>query len=297
MKLQGIFPPLTTPFTEDGALAPDRLRNNVAHYNKTRLAGYVVIGSTGESVLLKQDEMERVWAAALEAADSDKTLIAGTGVESTAETIELTNRAGALGYHAALVRTPHYYKPHMTLQSEMEYYRSVADAARIPILLYSVPVFTGVAIEAGLAARLAEHPNIIGIKESSGNVERVAEIIRATPPSFQTLVGSATTLYPSLEVGAAGAVLALACALPELCVDLYEASRTGDVEKAQGLQRRLMAPTMKIVSELGIPGLKYALDCLGYYGGPARRPLLPLTPGQKREVEAVLATVAPAAAR
>ncbi len=296
MKLQGIFPPLTTPFTKEGELALDRLRQNVAQYNRTRLSGYVASGSTGESVLLSRDEVERVWAAVREAAAAEKLLIAGTGVDSTAETIDRTNRAAALGYHTALVKTPHYYKPQMTAQAQLEHFLCVADAARIPVLIYSVPQFTGVAVEASLVARLAEHPNIIGIKESSGNVQRVAEIIHATPPAFQTLVGSATTLYPSLAVGAVGGVLAVACALPDLCVELYQAARSNDAERARTVQHRLLRPTLKIVAELGISGLKYAMDRLGYYGGPARRPLLPLTDAQKREVDGVLASVAAVAA-
>ncbi len=296
MKLHGIFPPIATPFSSDGALALDRLRENISRYNRTRLAGYVVVGSTGESVLLDRDEVERVWAAAREAAAPDKILIAGTGVESTAETIARTNRAGALGYQAALVKTPHYYKPQMTPRVEVEHFRRVADAARIPVLIYSVPQFTGLALEADVVARLAEHPNIIGIKESSGNVQRVAEIIQATAPTFQTLVGSATTLYPSLALGAVGGILAIACALPELCVELYEASRAGDSERARALQHRLLPPTIKCVAELGIPGLKYAMDRLGYYGGPPRPPLLPLEDAQKRSVDKVIAAVTPVVA-
>ena len=296
MKLHGIFPPITTPFSSDGALALDRLRENISRYNRTRLAGYVVVGSTGESVFLDRDEVERVWATAREAAAPEKILIAGTGVESTAETIARTNRAAALGYQAALVKTPHYFKPQMTPRVELEHFRRVADAARIPVLIYSVPQFTGLAVEADVVARLAEHPNIIGIKESSGNVQRVAEIIQATPPTFQTLVGSATTLYPSLVLGAVGGILAIACALPELCVELYEASRAGDSERARALQHRLLPPTIKCVAELGIPGLKYAMDRLGYYGGPPRPPLLPLDDAQKRSAGEVIAAVTPVVA-
>src|SRR5713226_2225830 len=188
MKLHGIFPPLTTPFASDGSLALERLRDNIAQYNRTGLAGYVVIGSTGEAVLLSRAETEQVWAAAREAAAADKILIAGTGVDSTAETIERTNRAAALGYQAALVKTPYYYKSQMTPAAELEHYQRVAYAARIPVLVYSVPQFTGLALEADLVARLAEHPNIIGIKESSGNVQRVTEIIAAAPEGFQVVV-------------------------------------------------------------------------------------------------------------
>jgi len=273
-------------------LALDRLRDNVSKYNGTRLAGYVVTGSTGEAILLSWEETERLWATAREAAAADKILIAGTGVESTAETVERTNRAAALGYAAALVKTPHYYKPQMTPQAEAEHFLRVADAARIPILIYSVPQFTGLAVEAPLVARLAEHPNIAGIKESSGDVQRVTQIIASAPPRFQTLVGSASTLCASVLAGAAGAILALACALPESCVELYEAARAGKIERAVALQHQLLVPSITLVSRFGVPGLKYAMDRLGYYGGPARRPFLPLDDAAKREVDAVLMGVA-----
>jgi 4-hydroxy-2-oxoglutarate aldolase len=296
MKLHGIFPPLTTPFDAAGEPAPGRLRENIAKYNRTGLAGYVVVGSTGESVLLSRDETERVWAAAREAAAPEKLLIAGTGVDSTAETIARTRRAADLGYHAALVKTPYYYKPQMTPDAVVEHFRRVADASPIPILIYSVPQFTGLAVEAPEVARMAEHPNIAGIKESSGHVQRVTEIIRATPTRFQTLVGSASTLYASVALGAVGGILALACVLPELCVELYEAARAGHPETARALQHRLLAPTLTIVARHGIPGVKYAMDRVGYYGGPARPPFLPLDDAAKRELEGVLAGVAAVAA-
>jgi len=296
VKPTGIFPPLTTPFAPDGSLALDRLRDNVAKYNRTGLAGYVLNGSTGESVLLSWAEVERVWAVAREAASPEKILIAGTGAESTAETIEQTNRAAKLGYRAALVRTPSYFKPQMTAEILAEHFLRVADAARIPILLYSVPVYTGVAMEAPLVARLAQHPNIIGIKESSGNVQRISEVIAAAPPGFQTVVGGAATLYPSLVMGAAGGILALACALPDLCVELYDAVQAGAHERARAVQQQLLAPASILASKYGVAGLKYALDRLGYYGGPPRRPLLPADESARREIDAVLATVAAAAA-
>jgi 4-hydroxy-2-oxoglutarate aldolase len=228
-----------------------------------------------------------VWTAARQAA-GDKILIAGTGVDSTAETIARTNRAAELGYHAALVKTPFYYKAQMTAEAHAQHYLRVADAARIPVLIYSVPQLTGVAVEAPTVAQLAEHPNIIGIKESSGVMQRVGEIIYRAPEGFQTLVGSATTFYASMALGAVGGILAVANVLPELCVELYDACVAGDYARARKLQERLIDPTITLVAKLGIPGLKYAMDRVGYYGGPARRPLLPLSDAQKKEVERVL---------
>jgi 4-hydroxy-2-oxoglutarate aldolase len=287
MKLHGIFPPLTTPFNQEGALALDRLKENIIRYNETGVAGYVVVGSTGESVLLGRAEIEQVWTAARQAA-GDKILIAGTGVDSTAETIVRTNRAAELGYHVALVKTPYYYKPQMTPEVHAEHFLRVADAARIPLLIYSVPQFTGVAVEAPLVAQLAQHPNIIGIKESSGVMQRVGEIILRAPAGFQTLVGSATTFYPSMALGAVGGILAVADILPELCVELYDSCVAGDYARARKLQERLIDPTLTLVAKLGIPGVKYAMDRAGYYGGPARRPLLPLNESQKKEAERIL---------
>jgi len=294
MKLHGIFPPLTTPFNSDGSLALNRLKENIARYNRTQLAGYVVIGSTGESVLLESDEIDRVWDAARDAAAPEKILIAGTGTDSTDETIARTNRAAALGYKVALVKTPYYYKPQMTPNAIAEHFLRVADAARIPVLIYSVPQFTGVAVEAPVVARLAQHPNIIGIKESSGNVQRVTEIIQAAPSEFQTLVGSASTLYVSLTAGAVGGILGLSCVLPELCVELWELSRPGESDRALALQRRLLDASRVIIAELGVPGTKYAMERVGFYGGPARRPFLPLSDSQRASVDSLLSSLVPA---
>jgi 4-hydroxy-2-oxoglutarate aldolase len=291
VKLQGIFPPLTTPFAPDGAVALSKLRENIARYNKTGLAGYALNGSTSESVLLKWEEVYRVWETARDVAAPEKILIAGTGAESTAETIERTNRAASFGYAVALVRTPSFYKPAMTESALAEHYLRVADAARIPILVYSVPVFTHVTVEAPLVARLSKHPNIIGMKDSSGNAQGVAEIIAAAPKEFQTLVGSASTLYESLEKGAGGAILAVACAFPELCVEIYEASRAGERTKAHSLAQKLMAPAKLFGPQFGIAGLKYALDRIGYYGGAPRSPLLPLDASERSEIDTMLSNL------
>jgi 4-hydroxy-2-oxoglutarate aldolase len=291
MNLRGIFPPLTTPFASDGNIAPERLRENIARYNPIRLAGYVLNGSTGESVLLRWEEIYRLWETAKEAAAPGKIMIAGTAVESTTETIEHTNRAASLGYDFALVRTPHYFKPQMSVDAEAEYYLRVADAARIPVMVYSVPVFTHYTVEAPLVARLAKHPNILGMKDSSGDVKGVAAIITAAPREFKTLVGSASTLYESLQIGAVGAILALACAFPELCVDIYEASTAGDSAKAHSLAQKLIPPAKMLGAQYGIAGLKYTLDRLGYYGGQPRSPLLPISEEAKREIDAMLAGV------
>jgi len=297
MKLQGIFAPISTPFTANGEeLAFDKLAQNLTAYNCTGLAGYVVCGSTGEANFLTWAETERLFAAVAEHAAAGKLLVAGTGIDPLGETILRSKRAAELGYHAVLVRTPHYYKPFMTPAALLEYYGRLADASRVPVIVYSIPQFTGVDVSAELAAKLAQHPNIAGIKESSGRLAIIGEIISAAPRNFQTLVGSASIIEPSLKLGASGAILGLACVLPDLCAQVFEAARAGDSKKAEALQMTLDPIGKKCVSETGPAGVKYAMDCVGLYGGVTRSPLLPLSDRQKLEIEEALSTAQAAAA-
>lgn len=298
MEFRGIFAPITTPLSTAGeALALEHLKQNFDVYNKTNLAGYVVCGSTGEAILLSWDETERLFAAVTEHSSRDKLLIAGTATESTAETIMRTRRAAALGYHAALVRTPHYYKPYMTHSALLEYFRAVADASPIPVLVYSIPQFTGVDVPGELIARLAEHPNICGIKDSLGKLSVVEEIVKAAPKRFQTMVGAAGILEPSMRLGAVGAILGVACVAPVLCAELYAAALPGQSARADELQKKLAPIAQRCVNETGPAGVKFAMDCLGMYGGPVRRPLLPLTQEQQLSVKSILATLEPVASR
>jgi 4-hydroxy-2-oxoglutarate aldolase len=291
MNLSGVFPALTTPFSADGSVSVDDIKHNIAKYNATGLAGYVAIGSTGESVLLSRKEVDTVLVAVKESAAANMRLIAGTGAESTAETIDRTKRAAELGYHVALVKTPYYYKPMYKPEVFIAHYRRVADASPIPVMLYSVPQFTGVALEAPEVGVLAQHPNIIGIKESSGNVQRAAEMLAAVPSSFQVLVGSASMMFPSMVLGAVGSILALASAMPEQCVALFEAARRGEMETARALQATILPSSKVIVSLSGIPGVKYAMDQAGYRGGLPRLPLMPLQEDQKKVIRDLMAKV------
>lgn len=289
MDFSGVYPALTTPFAPDGSVSVDALKHNIERYNATGLAGYTVIGSTGESVLLSRKEIDTVWATVKEAAAPGKKLIAGTGAESTAETIERTKRAAELGYHAALVKTPYYYKPAYKSENYIAHYRRVADSSRIPVLLYSVPQFTGVSLESAEVAVLSQHPNILGIKESSGHVQRIAEMVDAAPRPFQVLTGSAAMLFPSMAVGAAGAILALASALPELCVAMFDAVHSGDLRRARELETHILPASKFIVSQGGIPGVKYAMDLVGYRGGNPREPLLPASDALKNVIRDFIA--------
>ena len=297
MAVKGIFPALVTPFDSDGSVSLNAVRENIRRYNGTGIAGYVVLGSTGEAVMLSRAEADSVLAAAKEAAASTKFLIAGTGAESTAETIARTKRAGELGYAAALVKTPYYYKPVYKAETYIRHFRAVADASPIPVLLYSVPQFTGITLETPEILALAAHPNIFGIKDSSGNIQRVAEIVAAAGPDFQVLTGGAAVIYPALAVGARGAILALAAALPEKCAEVFLLFQSGRHEQAKALQLELAVASKRIVSEQGIAGVKYAMDLRGYCGGLPRLPLLPLTEEKKQSVANVISQIHPAAAR
>src|SRR5271165_2702571 len=297
MDIRGIFPALVTPFAFDESVSLAAVKENICRYNQTSVAGYVVLGSTGESVMLSREEADAILAAAKEATAPAKLLIAGTGAESTAETIVRTKRAAVLGYPVALVKTPYYYKPVYRAETYIRHYRAVADASPIPILLYSVPQFTGITLETPEILTLAAHPNIVGIKDSSGNVQRIGEIVAGAPSDFRVLTGGAAVIYPALAVGASGAVLALAAALPEKCAELYDLVQRGQHEQARQLQHLLVQASKRIVGENGIAGVKYAMDLRGFLGGLPRLPLLPLTEEKKHSIADTIAQLHPAVAR
>src|SRR4051812_2457689 len=286
LKFSGIYPPVTTPFTADGEIYKSKLRYNVEKWNLTGLSGYVVCGSTGESVMLTSEEKYLCWEIVASAAASDKLLMAGTGVESVRETVALTNKAAEMGYRAAMVRTPHYYKNLVNRpDAQMLYFRAVADQTKIPLMIYNWPQATGVDIAPEAVACLSEHPNIAAIKESSGNLEKVMQMIRECTPGFQVLVGSAPTLAPSFAVGAVGAVLAFANAAPYATITIWEAHRTRETEAARDWQSRISRAAQLVTTKYGVSGLKHAMDLMGYYGGPPRLPLVPPSPEAKREIE------------
>lgn len=287
MKLQGIFPPITTPFDHSGGIFASKVQHNVEKWNLTTLSGYVVMGSTGESVLLTQDEKFLMWELVAKHAAADKLLIAGTGMEGVRETVCLTNRAAEMGYKAAMVRTPHYYKNLVNnAGAQMLYFRSVADQSKIPLIIYNWPQATGVDIPVDAVVALSEHPNIIAIKESSGNLEKVMQMIREVKHGFQVMVGSAPTLWPSFLMGACGAILAYANAAPYSVIAIWEAYRTREDAAGLDWQNRIGRASALVTTKYGVPGLKYAMDLNGYYGGPPRLPLCVPTPEAKREIDA-----------
>jgi len=297
VDLSGIFAALTTPFDATGSFSEADLKHNIHRYNQTDLAGYVVLGSTGESVLLSTKEIDAIFVAAIDSAAPGKRLLAGTGAESTAETIARTKRAAELGYHAALVKTPYYYKPVYKPEVYLAHYRAVADASPIPVLLYAVPQFTGVTLETPEILALSEHPNIIGMKDSSGAIQRIVEVVAGAPASFQMLTGSAPVIVPALSAGAAGGILALGSAFPEKCVAVHQLYRQKMHDQARELQGKLSMASKRVVSECGIAGLKFVMDLRGYKGGVPRLPLLPLSEQAKAAITKIAASLEPSAAR
>jgi dihydrodipicolinate synthase/N-acetylneuraminate lyase len=381
MLLSGIFPPITTPFYPDGEVYYKKIESNVERYSRTPVAGIVIQGSTGEAILLSDQERRDVLKAALSAAAPNKVMIAGTGIESAHETLRLTEYAAELGYDAAMVRTPHYYKKQMAPANLRAFYRTVADRSALPIIIYNFPQATGYDMPAEVVIELAGHPNIVAIKESSGNLDKVKAIVEGTrhikrqvtvtdtfeavtprmlkaavaesekqsrelvsiaaltdssaltkssdtmerrpsspvqgkpaveavskPSSsavtvvgnlktrkkevgFQVMVGAAHQLEPSLALGAVGAILAFAVPAPMACYEIYAALKDGDAALAREKQDRVKLAAQRVVGDLGVPGVKYAMDLNGYYGGPARLPFLPLTGEQKVEIEKLMAGI------
>jgi len=291
IELKGVLPPIPTPFREDGEVAYDKLAANLEQWNRTDLSGYLVTGSNGEFAALTEHEKLRIWEVARKHIPAQKRFLAGTGCETTRETISLTKQAASAGAEAALVVTPWYNKGAMKSRELVAHFTAVADAAPIPILLYNVPQFTGVTMGSDAVAKLAEHPNIIGMKDSAGAMEMFAEYIRVTPPSFQLFIGSALSFYVALCLGARGGILALANIAPQECVLIQRLFEDGKQEEAKRLQLRLLPLARTVTSRFGIGGLKAAMTIRGYYGGPPRPPLLPPT---AEEVEAVRLEVAAA---
>jgi 4-hydroxy-2-oxoglutarate aldolase len=289
-SLDGVFVPVTTPFKGDD-VAPDRLQANLRRWNETALAGYVVLGSTGEFPMITEAERDRVLAAAREAIPRDKAFIAGTGANATQVTIRQTKRAAELGADAAIVITPHYFtKGFSQPAAQVRHYHAVADASPIPVLIYNFPVNTGINLEADTVAKIATHPNVIGIKDSSGNIPQAAQIIDQTPKTFHVLVGAASALLPSLAIGSSGGILALGLiATREFC-DVYALARGGRWDEAKAIAARMLAADRGIAGRYGIGGLKAALDLQGFFGGPCRAPLGTPDGDAIEEIKEALAT-------
>ena len=284
-RFAGIFTPIVTPFTHD-ELDETGLRRNVAQWMRTPLHGLVVLGSNGEAPQLEDSEADRAIEIVRDGVPRDKLLIAGTGRESTKATIAATRRAASMGADAVLVRTPSFFKSQMTSDIFVRHYTEVADASEIPVLLYNVTMFTGVNLMPDAVERLAQHPNIVGMKDSGTDVAQISEYVNRTPDAFVVLAGAAPTLFLSFCAGCDGAILAVAGVLPEMCVDLWQAVRENRIAEGRELQRRILPIARSVGSVYGVAGLKAALELIGFAGGEPRPPL---RPASSQVIEAVRA--------
>ena len=282
---KGIIPPMVTPFDETGAVRYGSFEENIDRYLEAGIEGFLVIGSNGESVYLEREEKRELSESARKRIPESKMLLAGTGAESTRATIELTREAAACGVDAVLVKNPSYFKPMMTAEVFIAHYSAVAEASPVPVIVYNVPVFTGVPLNAQVVIELAKHPNIHGMKDSSGDVKLISEVVWNTDPAkFPVMAGAAATLLPAMVAGARGGIIALACAAPKATLALYRAFAAGDLKKAGHLQRIIAPAANAVTSTHGIAGLKGAMELQGFQPGIPRRPLLPLKQAQRDDL-------------
>ncbi len=275
---------MTTPFSKDGAVDLASLRSNLDGWNQTGISGYVLLGSTGERVHLDESEYLRVIEDARARVSTDAAFIAGAGQQSTIGTIKEIAKAAAAGADAVLVITPNYYRSAITQDALVSFYTAVADAARVPLLLYSMPALTGIKIEPETVARLSEHPNIIGVKDSSNDIAGFKRTFDLCPAEFAVMTGNGTVFLDALEAGATGAILAVGCVVPEFCVEIFRLHRSGELERARMLQQSLTPLATAVTSRFGIGGLKAALDLAGYRGGEVRAPLRAPAENEQTEI-------------
>jgi 4-hydroxy-2-oxoglutarate aldolase len=289
ISLSGIFPPIPTPFQTDEEIAFERFQFNLERWSQEPLSGYVVGGSNGEFVFLTLDERVEVVRQARRVAPRDRLVIAGSGMESARQTIDLTRRMAQAGADVALIVTPNYYKVSMNVAALVHYYRQVAEASPLPVMIYSVPANTGLDMPAQAVIQLAQHPNIIGLKDSGGDVTKIGLMAHETRDAdFQIVAGSAGFFLGALSVGAVGCVPALGNIAGAKLAELLKAFQRGDVDTARAIQRPLIEANTAVTSRFGVPGLKAAMDMLGYYGGPVRSPLMPLAKDEQETLRRIL---------
>jgi len=286
-KLKGIIPPITTPFKDD-EVAFDKLKSNIEKLNKMNFVGYVVLGSNGESIFLTREEKTRMITYVREHASPGKVVIAGTGTDSIKETISLTNDASKNGADYALIITPSFFKSDMEHSTFINYYLAVADSVKIPVIIYSVPKFTNVNIHTDTVAKLSEHNNIVGIKNSSEDTELTAKFISDTSDEFHTFIGTGSVLLQGLKDGADGGILALANIAPTECITIQELFNLRKLEEAEVLQKKMVPVNKAITATFGVAGLKAAMDMIGLFGGHPRLPLNPLDKKAKQELKNIL---------
>lgn len=290
INLSGVLLPITTPFKANEDVDIAALKANIIRWNTRGIAGYVVLGSTGERVNLDERECLQMIETTRAAVPESMTFIVGAGQQSTRGTIAEIERAAKAGAEAVLVITPHYYRPAITQEALVEHYIAVADAVSIPVILYSMPDLTGIKIEPDTAARLSEHKNIIGLKDSSNDVAKMRETVQMVTEGFAVTVGNGTVFCEALQARAIGGILAVGCVVPELCLEIYRAVKAGENDHATLLQEKLTPLARAVTKTYGIGGLKAAMEMAGYVGGGVRAPLQPASEEARAEIEGLLGT-------
>ena len=288
--IKGVIPPMVTPFKENGDVDYDSHIKNMERWNEDQLAGYLVLGSNSETAYLNETEKMRLIELTVKFARKDRIILAGTGMESARETIALTNKAADLGAQAALVLTPSYYHARMNDEAQIRFFTHVADNAKIPVLIYNVTAFTHINISAHAVSVLSRHPNITGMKDSTGNVPQLVNFHDVMADGFNLLVGTASAWYPALGLGIKGAIFALANCAPNECTQVQTAFDENELEKARTTYLRMFPVNAAVTAQFGVAGLKYACQRLGYHGGSVRNPLLPLKEEETEKISAILKT-------
>ena len=292
--IKGVLPPMITPFTSDGELDLSAHQFNLSLWNTSDLAGYLVLGSNSETVYLNEAEKLDLIRASVEVAAKDRLIIAGTGLESTRETIRLTNLAAKTGADCALLLTPNYYGSQMNEEAQVRYFTDVADQVDLPILIYNVTKFTHINISPTAIERLANHPNIIGMKDSSGSLPQLVQFKQVIDDAqFNLLVGTASAWYPALDLGIKGSIMALANCSPNECVEIQTLFDSGRREEARALYERMFPLNHAVTTTYGIAGLKYVCNLLGYRAGNVRRPMLELKESERETLRQILRRVLP----
>lgn len=287
-KIEGIFAPAATPFAPDGSIDFKSYEKNIEKFAKTALAGIVALGSNGEFAMLSFDEKAALVKATKKHLPASKILIAGTGCESLSETLALTKAAADGGADVALVINPSYYKRDMTDAVLQKHFEAVADSSPIPVMIYNMPGNSGINLSASLVTKLSAHKNIKGVKDSSGNIVQISEIIAGVSADFSVFAGSGSFLFPTTALGGKGGTLAVANVAPDYCAELHEAAKGGDYAKARKMQLDLLALNAAVTSRFGIGGMKAAMDLAGFIGGPPRLPIQPATDETKSAIRAIM---------
>ena len=285
-KISGIFAPITTCFQNE-KVSLDHLKENIRKYGETPLSGFLVLGSNGENKSLTDDEKIEILEIVLKEKAEHQLVMAGTGYESTRQTISFSKKASEIGADYVSLLTPSYFKKRLTDDAMIKYYTDVAEALTIPVLAYNAPGFTGMTISPRVIEAISKHPNIAGMKDTS--LDGIGRYLEVCGDDFDILAGTINTLFPGLALGASGGVVSLANAYPQPCCELYKIFKEGDVEGARKLHFRLFRLNHFVSGRYGVAGVKYAMEVAGYYGGPPRLPLFPLKDDDRRTIKEAIA--------